>query len=164
METFSARLESFNVVHSGSKKRASNVKGASKLKWSHKNLDPAQLAKAGFFYDPKLSAPDNTTCYLCHSQLNGWEEDDNPIEEHANLSAGCGWAAIARIEQNVENGINEQEDPMGDRLMDARRMTFGANWPHENKKSWISKTEKKADGITAQLPKVMTLSAVVIVD
>lgn len=104
--------------------------------------DAMQLANAGFFYDPRPSAPDSTTCYLCHSQLDGWEEDDNAFHEHANLSAGCGWAIIARIEQNVEHGINEQEDPMGHRLMDARRMTFGANWPHENKKSWVGKTEK----------------------
>ncbi|KAL8775595.1 MAG: hypothetical protein Q9209_000091 [Squamulea sp. 1 TL-2023] len=146
MKTFAARLKSFNVVHSSTKKRSSNVKGAAKLKWSHESPDPAQLANAGFFYDPKVSAPDNTTCYLCHSQVNGWEKDDNAIEEHANLAAGCGWAAIARIEQNIENGINVQEDPMGDRLMDARRMTFGANWPHEDKELWVGKTEKMIEG------------------
>ncbi|KAL8859622.1 MAG: hypothetical protein Q9178_004021 [Gyalolechia marmorata] len=142
METLAARLESFNVVHSGTKKRTSNAKGAAKIKWSHKSPHPTQLAKAGFFYNPKPSAPDNTTCYLCHNHLDGWEEDDDAFEEHANLSPGCGWAAIARIEQNIENGISEQADPTDERLLDARRMTFGTNWPHENKRGWICKTEK----------------------
>ena len=43
METFEARLESFNVVHSGTKKRTSNAKSATKLKWSHKSPGPAQV-------------------------------------------------------------------------------------------------------------------------
>ncbi|KAL8654410.1 MAG: hypothetical protein Q9226_003444, partial [Calogaya cf. arnoldii] len=134
METFEARLESFNVAHQGSKKRTSNAKSATKLKWSHESPNPAQLARAGFFYNPKVSAPDNTTCYLCRENLDGWEEDDNPIEEHANLSPGCGWAAIARIEKNIEEDTGEQGDPMSEKLLDARRMTFGANWPHEDKR------------------------------
>ncbi|KAI4228355.1 MAG: hypothetical protein L6R36_001714 [Xanthoria steineri] len=142
METYEARLESFNAVHQGAKKRTSNAKSATKLKWSHKSPDPAQLAKAGFFYNPNASSPDNTTCYLCHENLDGWEDDDDAIEEHANLSQGCGWAAIARIEKHIEDGTGEQEDPMNEKLLDARRMTFGANWPHENKKGWICKTEK----------------------
>ncbi|KAL8673146.1 MAG: hypothetical protein Q9168_002443 [Polycauliona sp. 1 TL-2023] len=142
METFEARLESFQVVHQGSKKRTSNSKSAPKLKWSHTTPDPTQLAKAGFYYNPKASAPDNTTCYLCHENLDGWEEDDNAIEEHANLSPGCGWAAIVRIEKNVEDGASEHGDPLDEKLLDARRMTFGANWPHENKRGWICKTDK----------------------
>ncbi|KAL8677428.1 MAG: hypothetical protein Q9186_006136 [Xanthomendoza sp. 1 TL-2023] len=142
METFAARLESFNAIHPGTKKRTSNAKGAAKLKWPHETPNPAQLAKAGFYYNPKASTPDNTTCYLCHTSLDGWEEDDNPIREHSNLSPDCGWAAIARIEQNIEDGADEQDNPMNETLLDARRMTFGANWPHENKRGWTCKIEK----------------------
>ncbi|CAO1600647.1 hypothetical protein XANCAGTX0491_004331 [Xanthoria calcicola] len=35
---------------------------------------------------------------------------------------------------------------MNEKLLDARRMTFGANWPHENKRGWICKTEKMVGG------------------
>ncbi|KAL8799127.1 MAG: hypothetical protein Q9182_006133 [Xanthomendoza sp. 2 TL-2023] len=142
MEIFEARLNSFNAIQPKTKKRTSNAKGAAKLKWPHESPTPAQLAKAGFYYDPSASDSDNTTCYLCHTNLNGWEEDDNPIHEHLNLSPGCGWAAVAHIEQNIEEGVQERDDPMNETLLDARRMTFGANWPHENKRGWICKTEK----------------------
>ncbi|KAL8807889.1 MAG: hypothetical protein Q9200_004489 [Gallowayella weberi] len=142
MEVFEARLDSFNAIHQRTKKRTSNAKGAAKLKWPHESPTPAQLAKAGFYYNPETSEPDNTTCYLCRTNLSGWEEDDNPIQEHLSLSPGCGWAAVARIEQNIEDGVKEQDDPMNETLLDARRMTFGANWPHENKRGWICKTEK----------------------
>ncbi|KAL8950268.1 MAG: hypothetical protein Q9222_003693 [Ikaeria aurantiellina] len=76
------------------------------------------------------------------NNLDGWEEEDNAVGEHVNLSPDCGWAVIARIEQDVEAGNNEHEDPMDERLLDARKMTFGANWPHEHKKGWMCKTQK----------------------
>lgn len=104
--------------------------------------DDAQLARAGFFYKPKSSTPDNTTCYLCHSNLDGWEKDDDAIGEHIKLSPGCGWATIARIEQDIDGGNQEQENPMGDSLLNARKMTFGAMWPHESKRGWLCKTQK----------------------
>lgn len=54
METFEARLESFNVVHQGTKKRTSNAKSATKLKWSHKSPDPAQVnASCSFLVQPR---------------------------------------------------------------------------------------------------------------
>ncbi|KAI4118464.1 MAG: hypothetical protein LQ345_001492 [Seirophora villosa] len=142
METLEARLQSFTIAHSSTKKRTSNSKGAAKLKWPHEVPDPAQLAKAGFYYKPSSSAPDNTTCYLCHSSLDGWEENDSPIGEHLNFSPDCGWAIVARIEQDIEDGKLDQHDPMDEDLLNARKMTFGSNWPHENKRGWACKTEK----------------------
>lgn len=159
METFEARLESFNAAHAITKKRTSNTKGAGKLKWPHKSpapaqvgrsarscevnpTDSAQLARAGFFYNPTSSTPDNTTCYLCHSSLDGWEEDDSAVGEHINFSPDCGWAVVAHIEQDIEDGHLEQQDPMDERLLHARSMTFGARWPHEDKRGWLCKTQK----------------------
>ncbi|KAL9030087.1 MAG: hypothetical protein Q9196_001750 [Gyalolechia fulgens] len=143
METFEARFRSFHVVHASNKKRTSNSKGAGKLKWPHQSPAPVQLAKAGFYYKPTSSTPDNTTCYLCHSNLDGWEENDDAIGEHINLSPNCGWAALARIEQDIEEGNQEQQDPMDESLLNARKMTFGAGWPHEDKRGWLCKTQKK---------------------
>ncbi|KAL8734308.1 MAG: hypothetical protein Q9166_001506 [cf. Caloplaca sp. 2 TL-2023] len=142
METFANRLESFKVIHPSTKKRTSNAKAAPKLKWPHSSPDPAQLARAGFFYNPTASTPDGTTCYLCHCNLDGWEEDDSAIGEHLSFSPHCGWATIAQIEQDVEDGNHEHGNTMDERLLDARRMTFGVNWPHENKRGWLCKTEK----------------------
>ncbi|KAL8958571.1 MAG: hypothetical protein Q9183_005812 [Haloplaca sp. 2 TL-2023] len=141
METLAARLHSFNVAHQVTKKRTSNAKNAGKVKWPHKSPDAGSLASAGFFYNPKASAPDNTTCYLCNVHLDGWEKDDDPIKEHLSLSESCGWAAIVSIERDIIRGSPVQDDPMDERLLEARRATF-TNWPHENKRGWICKTQK----------------------
>ncbi len=106
------------------------------------STDHDQLARAGFFYQPTSSSPDNTTCYLCHNSLDGWEEDDDAVVEHLKHSSDCGWAVTVAIEQDVENGSYSLEDPMSERVLNARRMTFGSNWPHEYKKGWICKTKK----------------------
>ncbi|KAL8761762.1 MAG: hypothetical protein Q9184_002161 [Pyrenodesmia sp. 2 TL-2023] len=142
METFAGRLASFNVSHTTTKKRTSNAKGAGKLKWPHKSPHPAQLARAGFFYNPTSATPDNTTCYLCRNNLDGWEEDDSAIGEHLNFASDCGWAAIVRIEQEIEVGNLDQQDPMDEHLLNARKMTFDAGWPHEDKRGWVCKTQK----------------------
>jgi hypothetical protein len=102
----------------------------------------SQLARAGFFYRPTSSCPDNTTCYLCQSNLDGWEEDDNPTEEHLKHARNCGWAISVCIEQAIEDGNHSLEDPMSQNMRDARYMTFGSNWPHEHKRGWTCKTQK----------------------
>ena len=105
-----------------------------------------QMARAGFFYQPTSSCPDNTTCYLCKSNLDGWEENDNAVEEHLKHSPDCGWAITIATELEIEYGSQSQEDPMSEKMLDARRMTFGSQWPHENKRGWICKTQKVCPG------------------
>ncbi|KAL9576439.1 MAG: hypothetical protein Q9212_007097 [Teloschistes hypoglaucus] len=141
METLTARLESFNAAHAAGKKRASNAKAVEKIRWPHKTPSPTELAKAGFFFSPEQKRPDNTICFHCHASLDGWEEDDNAIEQHCKLSPSCAWNIITRIEQNIEYGNIPQEDPMDEALLEARRSTF-ANWPHEDKRGWLCKTQK----------------------
>ena len=66
------------------------------------------------------------------------------MEEHLRLSPTCGWAITVAIEQDIENGSGSHnlEDPMSAKVLNARRMTFGSNWPHENKKGWACKIQK----------------------
>lgn len=106
-------------------------------------LTENQLARAGFFYRPTSSCPDNAECYLCKSNLDGWEENDNPVEEHLKLSPECGWAITVATEQD---GSQREEDPMSERMLDARRMTFSSIWPHENKRGWKCKIQKVCPG------------------
>jgi hypothetical protein len=82
------------------------------------------------------------TCYLCLKSLDGWEEDDNPTREHAKFSPECGIAIHALIEQEVEEGVREHENPAAEKLVEARKMTFGELWPHEKKRGWTCKTQK----------------------
>ena len=105
-------------------------------------LTGTQLARAGFFYQPTYSFPDNTRCYLCKSSLDGWEADDNAVEEHLKHAPDCGWAIMIATELEIEDGSQSQEDPMGERMLEARRKTFGSRWPHENKRGWTCKTQK----------------------
>ena len=105
-------------------------------------LTEHQLARAGFFYRPTSSCPDNTSCYLCESNLDGWEPSDNAVEEHLKHSPNCGWAITIATELDIEDGNQCQEDPMCDKMLDARKMTFGSRWPHESKRGWTCKTQK----------------------
>lgn len=96
---------------------------------------PNQMAKAGFVFTPLPSNPDNVTCFLCTKALDGWEEDDNPLEEHLKHSPECGWAITAAVEADL--GEYALEDPRDALMVEARKATFGeGNWPHETRKGW----------------------------
>jgi hypothetical protein len=142
MEFYSTRLESFQTAHPLSKRRASNAKNAKTAKWQHVTPSPEDLARAGFFYSPTATSSDNVTCFYCHKGLDGWEVDDNPIHEHLNFSPDCAWALNLRIEQDTENGVVPEEDPSSEQMVEARKATFGDNWPHDGKRGWTCKSQK----------------------
>lgn len=126
--TYEARLASFQPVAKRS------------IKWPHNSLAPEEFARAGFFYHPTQANPDNCACFLCHRSMDGWEEDDNPLAEHLKHSPDCGWAIVTSIADQVEE--LSQEYPASDRMIDARRATFGDKWPHEGKKGWKCKVKQ----------------------
>jgi hypothetical protein len=68
--------------------------------------------------------------------------DDNPATEHLKHSQRCGWAINVCIEQRSEEQDRDEEYPLSEGLMDARRSTFADRWPHESKRGWTCKTEK----------------------
>ncbi|KAL9623473.1 MAG: hypothetical protein Q9160_002153 [Pyrenula sp. 1 TL-2023] len=145
METFAARLASFDVSPPGSKgRRASNNKSSKAITWPHQSPSPSELAFAGFYYKPSATGPDNTCCFLCERTLDGWEEDDDPSVEHLRHSSECGWAITINAGQN---GLDpaELEDPTGERMSQARKATFSTGWPHDGKRGWTCKTQKMVD-------------------
>lgn len=99
------------------------------------------MAHAGFYYNPYETNPDNTTCFLCHRALDGWEEEDNPITEHLKHANDCGWAVMMDIQQHSSNPA-EIEDPTSDKIREARLATFGTSWPHDGKRGWVCQSEK----------------------
>ncbi|KAI0011326.1 hypothetical protein F4779DRAFT_574375 [Xylariaceae sp. FL0662B] len=142
--TYDGRLNSFGSAQPAAR-RPSNAKGKA-LKapaWPHKQLDPVQFARAGFYFDPSPERPDNTVCFLCLKQVGGWEADDNPFEEHLRLSPHCGWAIVAAIEVGL--GDYALDDPAGSEMIEARKATFGGQWPHEGKRGWKCKTKQLVD-------------------
>ncbi|XP_071819173.1 baculoviral IAP repeat-containing protein 2-like [Apostichopus japonicus] len=54
---------------------------------------PTNLAEAGFFANDK---DDMVTCFCCGCRLLGWEETDDPWEEHAAWSPECHWLKFER--------------------------------------------------------------------
>jgi hypothetical protein len=101
---------------------------------------PNQLAKAGFFFEPHPKSPDNVVCFLCDKSLDGWEENDNPLEEHLKHSPTCGWAIVAAIEAGFGN--YGKVHPLDPAMVEARKATFGGRWPYESKKGFKCKTKK----------------------
>ncbi|GFF69518.1 protein bir1 [Aspergillus udagawae] len=145
METFAARLASFDLVLHPERRRTSSAKSVKPISWPHSRPSPAELAHAGFYYNPYETNPDNTTCYLCQRALDGWESEDNPITEHLKHSKDCGWAIMMDIEQHSSNPA-EIEDPTSDRIEQARQATFGDQWPHDGKRGWVCQSEKMVEG------------------
>jgi hypothetical protein len=83
---------------------------------------------------------DNVTCFLCCKSILGWEEGDNPLVEHRNLSPDCGWAIVASIEARDEVLLNEY--PLSAAMIEARKATFADRWPHDDKKGWKCKSKQ----------------------
>ncbi|KAF7422762.1 hypothetical protein PC9H_010921 [Pleurotus ostreatus] len=55
--------------------------------WPHDATDghgaaSTSMAQAGFVYTPQFPGDDLVTCLYCQISLSGWDEDDNPMEEH----------------------------------------------------------------------------------
>ncbi|EAW07426.1 baculoviral IAP repeat-containing protein [Aspergillus clavatus NRRL 1] len=145
METFAARLASFDLVLHPERRRTSSAKAVKPISWPHSRPSPADLAHAGFYYNPYETNPDNTTCYLCQRALDGWEAEDNPVTEHLKHSQDCGWAIMMDIEQHSSNPA-EIEDPTSDNIARARQATFGEQWPHDGKRGWVCQSEKMVEG------------------
>ncbi|CAK7207855.1 hypothetical protein SEUCBS139899_010670 [Sporothrix eucalyptigena] len=143
---FDNRLASFQGPQPVAKRRPSTAAGSrapKALTWPHKSPAPIDLARAGFFFNPQPSNPDNVRCFLCHKDLDGWEEDDDPLQEHLKHSGSCGWAICAAIELDLGEVVND--DPRLPYLLDARKSTFAGRWPYESKKGWKCKTKQLAE-------------------
>lgn len=50
---------------------------------------PAQMAQAGFFYQPAISGDDRAMCFVCLVCLVCWEKTDEPWSEHERHSPDC---------------------------------------------------------------------------
>ncbi|KAK1834269.1 hypothetical protein QBC39DRAFT_300943 [Podospora conica] len=140
------RLSSFQGAQPlGGNRRASNAstRAPKGRRWPHKWLSPVELAKAGFFWEPYDSSPDNVVCFLCNKSLDGWEEDDDPLEEHLKHMPECGWAIMAAIEANISD--YGKIHPLDPNLVEARKATFAGRWPYESKKGFKCKTQQLAE-------------------
>ncbi|NWU80393.1 BIRC5 protein, partial [Onychorhynchus coronatus] len=62
---------------------------------------PERMAAAGFVHRPSENSPDVAQCFFCLKELEGWEPDDDPLEEHKKHSAGCGFLSLQKEPANL---------------------------------------------------------------
>lgn len=55
---------------------------------------PLKMAEAGFYYCGSAETPDWVRCCVCHHELDGWEESDDPIEQHRSHEPDCPYLEI----------------------------------------------------------------------
>lgn len=60
-------------------------------KWPYKspNLTPQKMAEAGFIHSPDPFDVGCVKCPFCLKELDSWEEDDNPVQEHRRYKDRC---------------------------------------------------------------------------
>nr|XP_060620357.1 baculoviral IAP repeat-containing protein 5 [Anolis sagrei ordinatus] len=57
---------------------------------------PMRMAEAGFIHTPSENAPDVVQCFVCFKELEGWEPEDDPMEEHRSHSPNCAFLALQK--------------------------------------------------------------------
>lgn len=68
------------------------------------NLQPTELALAGFFYK---NYHDLTECYYCGIEIHKWQKHDIAINEHLKYSSGCLYAKL--IAKMIEEDCRMKE-------------------------------------------------------
>ena len=137
-----ARIDTFAApATSRSRRTSSKSKKAppkAKNAWPLEHPSPHDLAFAGFVWKPTTASPDNVQCFSCHCQLDGWEENDVPAYEHITHSPSCGFAVVTCIRLRSGDPDRNEDDPISDAMMQARRDTFGDSWPLDSNEGFPS--------------------------
>uniref|UniRef100_A0A8C5S8P7 Baculoviral IAP repeat containing 5 n=1 Tax=Laticauda laticaudata TaxID=8630 RepID=A0A8C5S8P7_LATLA len=55
-----------------------------------------RMAEAGFIHCPIENASDVAQCFICFKELEGWEPDDDPMEEHRKHSPKCAFLSLQK--------------------------------------------------------------------
>lgn len=127
LDTFAAPKTNARRPSARGKKAA--PKAAPKGGWPLEFPRPHDLAYAGFLFKPTSASPDNVQCFHCQTQLDGWEPNDVPAYEHLTHSPNCGFALNLCIRLRDGDPGRNEEDPLSERMMQARRETFHDLWP-----------------------------------
>ncbi|XP_010005702.1 PREDICTED: baculoviral IAP repeat-containing protein 5 [Chaetura pelagica] len=56
---------------------------------------PENMAKAGFVHCPNTNEPDVAKCFFCLIELESWEPNDDPWEEHTKRHC-CGFLSLTK--------------------------------------------------------------------
>nr|QMS47767.1 baculoviral IAP repeat-containing protein-like protein [Fimbriaphyllia ancora] len=59
-----------------------------------------KMAEAGFFRSSTDRDADITRCFVCFKELEGWEPEDSPMEEHKSHSPKCEFLLLNKKEED----------------------------------------------------------------
>ncbi|XP_015253638.1 baculoviral IAP repeat-containing protein 5a [Cyprinodon tularosa] len=62
---------------------------------------PENMARAGFIHTPGENSPDTAMCFFCLKELEGWEPEDDPVEEHKSHSPSCNFIALKKTVEEL---------------------------------------------------------------
>ncbi|XP_077980472.1 baculoviral IAP repeat-containing protein 5-like [Glandiceps talaboti] len=57
---------------------------------------PDKMAAAGFYHCPTEQEPDLVKCFVCFKELDGWEPNDDPWQEHLSHSGHCSFLSLKK--------------------------------------------------------------------
>ncbi|KAF5308593.1 hypothetical protein FQR65_LT06141 [Abscondita terminalis] len=60
-----------------------------------------KMAEAGFYFIGTSEEQDAVQCFVCNKALDGWDENDDPWEEHISHSESCAFAKMRQPEENL---------------------------------------------------------------
>lgn len=59
------------------------------------------MAQAGFYWCGNDIDIDTAACFLCDKHLDGWEQDDDPWDEHHKHAPQCVFVKIRKAEADL---------------------------------------------------------------
>lgn len=63
--------------------------------------NPESMAAAGFFATGGKAEPDSVECFMCNKPMDGWEETDNPWEEHVRHQKDCKYILLNKPDEST---------------------------------------------------------------
>lgn len=63
-----------------------------------------KMAEAGFYFCGTEATPDWVRCVVCHHEMDGWEEEDEPWNEHKKHRPDCPFVKKVKDPYNITVG------------------------------------------------------------
>lgn len=69
--------------------------------WPHEagTCTPERMAAAGFYAVDGADEHDTAECFICGKQLDGWDADDDPWQEHAKHQSDCPFVLLGKQDE-----------------------------------------------------------------
>ncbi|EDO32646.1 predicted protein [Nematostella vectensis] len=90
--------------------------------WPFNHMDckctAEKMAAAGFYHCETDDDPDVARCFVCFKELDGWEPEDDPWQEHKKHSPKCEFVKLNKssneitVQQFLELEANRQANRM----------------------------------------------------